>query len=145
MFELTTEITIAASAERVWAVLVDMARWPEWNPFLVAGAGDLVEDERIHVTIQQAGGKPMHIAPRVLKAEPAQELRWRGRLIIPGLFAGEHAFVLHPESANVTRFVQTERFTGILIPFFRRMLDTETRAGFEAMNAALKARAESER
>jgi hypothetical protein len=38
--------------------------------------------------------------------------------------------------------VQSEKFGGILVPFLRKMLDTSTRAGFEALNAALKARAE---
>ena len=42
------------------------------------------------------------------------------------------------------RFHQWERFGGVLVPFLRKMLDTSTRAGFEAMNAALKARAEAQ-
>ena len=38
--------------------------------------------------------------------------------------------------------MQSERFGGILLPFLRKMLDTSTRAGFAALNAALAARAE---
>ena len=39
--------------------------------------------------------------------------------------------------------VQREEFRGVLVPFFWKSLDTHTRQGFEAMNAALKQRAEA--
>jgi hypothetical protein len=41
-----------------------------------------------------------------------------------------------------TRLVQSERFTGLLVPFLRKGLERGTRPGFEAMNAALVRRAE---
>lgn len=40
------------------------------------------------------------------------------------------------------RFVQQERFTGILVGLFKGTLD-KTETGFEEMNAALKKRAEA--
>ena len=39
--------------------------------------------------------------------------------------------------------VQREEFRGVLVPFFWKSLDTHARQGFEAMNAALKQRAEA--
>ncbi len=33
--ELTAEVTVAATSERVWQVLTDLARMPEWSPELV--------------------------------------------------------------------------------------------------------------
>ena len=42
-----------------------------------------------------------------------------------------------------TRFIQGERFTGLLVPLLRKNLDRGTREGFEAMNQALKARVEA--
>lgn len=42
-----------------------------------------------------------------------------------------------------TRVVHRELFNGALVRFMRKSLDTRTREGFEAMNAALKARAEA--
>ena len=41
-----------------------------------------------------------------------------------------------------TRFIQRERFTGALVPFVRRSLDRGTLPAFQAMNAAIKDRAE---
>ena len=40
------------------------------------------------------------------------------------------------------RFVQEERFAGLLAPLVFRFVERGTRRGFEAMNLALKARAE---
>jgi hypothetical protein len=40
------------------------------------------------------------------------------------------------------RFVQDERFTGLLAPLVLRFIARRTWKGFEAMNQALKARAE---
>jgi hypothetical protein len=44
---------------------------------------------------------------------------------------------------NRARFIQRERFNGVLVPFFGRSLDTATKRGFKAMNEALKIRAEA--
>ena len=46
-------------------------------------------------------------------------------------------------SATGTRLVQSEFVDGMLVRVMRKSLDTNTKSGFEAMNVALKARAES--
>jgi hypothetical protein len=71
-----------------------------------------------------------------------EELRWLGHLFIPGLFDGEHIFELYENTDGSTTFVQREKFTGLLVSLFEKMLDTNTLAGFEAMNKKLKALAE---
>jgi len=38
---------------------------------------------------------------------------------------------------------ESQAFTGVLVPFMRSSLDTNTAAGFDAMNTALKDRAEA--
>jgi hypothetical protein len=78
----------------------------------------------------------------VLKAEPNRELRWLGRLLVPGLFDGEHIFIIELLGAERVRFIQREIFTGMLVPFLTGALDRDTRHGFEEMNQALKDRAE---
>ena len=142
MKELRSEIEIQASAERVWQLLTDFASFPQWNPFIHRASGNLKMGERLEVNIQPSGASGMTFRPTVLKAEPNRELRWLGRLLIPGLFDGEHVFTIEPLGTNQVRFVQREIFTGLLVPLFARGLDTDTRRGFEEMNQALKARAE---
>jgi hypothetical protein len=85
----------------------------------------------------------MTFRPTVLAVDPARELRWLGHLLLPGLFDGEHEFQIHRLGPTRVRFVQQERFTGMLLPLFARNLDKHTLPGFKAMNLALKARAEA--
>ena len=84
----------------------------------------------------------MTFRPVVLVAAPEQELRWLGRLFLPGLFDGEHAFRLEQQT-EACRLWHTERFSGVLLPLFGEGMLEATWRGFEAMNAALRTRAET--
>ncbi len=138
---LSTHVDIQATSGRVWEVLSDLAAYPEWNPFIPRIDGEIRPGGRLEVRIQPPGAKGMTFRPTVLKAEPNRELRWRGRLWLPGLFDGEHAFTIEPNAAGRVRFIQSETFTGLLVPFFSGTLEA-TRRGFEDMNQALKRRVE---
>jgi hypothetical protein len=85
----------------------------------------------------------MTFKPKVLNAEPNRELRWLGRLLVPGLFDGDHSFTIQPLEDDRVRFIQREAFKGLLGPLFARSLDTNTQRGFEEMNHALRERAEA--
>jgi uncharacterized protein YndB with AHSA1/START domain len=39
MSAITTDILIKAPPERVWAVLMDFAAYPAWNPFIISIEG----------------------------------------------------------------------------------------------------------
>jgi hypothetical protein len=143
--EIHTEIEINSSAARVWHVLIDCAAYPEWNPFVRRLEGELRVGARPRVTIQPPAGKAMTFRPIVLTAEANCELRWLGHLWVPGLFDGEHAFAIEPLGEQRVRFIQRERFHGLLVPILAKMLDRDVRRGFEEMNRALKLRSELEK
>ena len=140
--QLYTEIEIEASAEQVWDILVDFASYPQWNPFVRSVVGELQQGARLQIAVQPSGSKIMRFSPVVLVAEAGRELRWLGRFLFPGVFDGEHSFVIEPLSDCKVRFRQSERFSGLLVGLFRASLDRETKRGFEEMNRALKQRAE---
>ncbi len=143
MREIRTEIDIDAGPGRVWEILADFDRQAEWNPFIRSIEGEPQEGSRLSLRVGAPGGKVMAFKPTVLEVAPNEELRWLGRLILPGIFDGEHVFQLEPiDSGRRTRFVHREEFRGLLVPLLWKSLDTETRRGFEAMNEALKSRAE---
>jgi hypothetical protein len=141
MRHIERSVTINTSADRIWQILVDFARYPEWNPFVTSVAGEPIVGKRLNVRLRPPGGMAMTFKPRVLVASPGRELRWIGRLLFPGLFDGEHSFIIEPIPANSCRLVQAEKFTGLLVGLFGKGFDA-TAAGFEQMNQALKARAE---
>ena len=144
MREIQTEIEMAATPARVWQVLTDLTAYPQWNPFITRAHGELREGARLEVFIQIPGGSGRVFRPEVLKVARERELRWLGRLAVPGLFNGEHIFRIEPRGTGRTRFLHGERFTGLLIPFLGSVLD-KTARGFGLMNEALRARAEADR
>ena len=140
--EIRTEVTIQAPAERVWAILIDFPSYPSWNPFVREILGDPVPGSRLTVRLSQGGSSVTTFHPRVKAARPNQELRWLGRLGIPGLFDGEHSFTIAPAPSGGVSFSQCESFRGLLVPLVWRTLDRKTRAMFERMNEAIRARCE---
>ena len=140
--ELRSEIVIEAPPERVWSILTDFERFPEWNPFIRKISGKIEARGRLSVTLHPSGGRTTAFKPTILKAEPNRELQWIGHIGFPGLFDGQHIFELQPLGDSMTRFVQREQYGGILLPFVSGMLRNETARGFDEMNRALKERAE---
>jgi hypothetical protein len=139
---LDTSIEIDAKPARVWSVLTDFANYPRWNPFFRAIDGELEVGKTLDIAVEPPGGRAMKFHPVVLAVEPDRELRWKGKLLIPGLFDGEHWFRLRPSQHGKVVLEHGESFSGILVPRFKPSLDSHTRAGFVAMNEALKREAE---
>lgn len=140
--ELRTETEIAASADRVWSVLADFPSYGSWNPFIREVEGELREGARLRVLLGASGKRAMTFRPRLKVVEPQREIRWLGHLLVPGLFDGEHRFQIEELAPNRVRFVQSERFKGILLPLLRRALQRDTLRGFDEMNRALRSKAE---
>ena len=140
MRRIETAIDIAAPPQAVWDVLVDFAAYPDWNPLIRRLQGEARVGARLEVTVQPPGGRAMTFKPTVQAADPGRELRWLGRVLLPGLFDGEHGFRLGP-SAGGCRLHHGKTFSGILVPLFDKMLE-KTERGFRALNEALKQRAE---
>jgi len=136
---ISREIKIDAPPERVWAVLTDLAAYPEWNPFIRHIQGELRVGGKLEVRIQPPGGAGMTFRPTVLAVDAGQELRWLVRLLRPGLHDGEHALRIEALGGGRSRFVQSETFSGLLVGFRKGTL-AKTANGFQAMNEALKAR-----
>ena len=109
MRELRREIDIDAPPAAVWAVLTDTRSYSEWNPFMPHLAGELREGAKLEVRIEPPGGRAMTFKPTVLAVEPDRELRWRGRLLVPGIFDGEHILHIEPLDQARSRFTQAER------------------------------------
>jgi hypothetical protein len=140
---LRTEIDIRATPERVWQILTDFDAYPEWNPFLVRATGTPRPGQRLTLRMQPVGGRAMTFRPTVLDATPGRRLRWLGRVLLPGLFDGEHSFTIDPLGEGNVRLIHAEEFRGILVPLLWRSLQRRTLPAFERMNQALRTRAES--
>jgi hypothetical protein len=140
MKTVSATIEIAAPPLAVWAVLTDLARYPEWNPLFPEASGEVAVGKRIRLRgVHPANGRMMTVQPRILAAEPGVELRWAASL--PGIISGEHSFVLSPANDG-TRLVQSESLRGLLTAFAGKTV-ARSEASFQALNEALKKRVEA--
>ncbi|MEL6793379.1 MAG: SRPBCC domain-containing protein [Pseudomonadota bacterium] len=138
--EIVTSATLPASPEAAYAALIDGDAYPDWNPFITSLQGEAQVGETLEIIVDPAGGDPMSFTPEILVADPGRELRWLGSAPIPGVFDGEHYFILEAAEGG-TRLTHGERFSGALLWF----MDVETfRTDFEAMNEALARRLAAE-
>lgn len=142
--ELHTQVDVDATPEAVWSVLIDLDRYAEWNPFIVEAHGTVAVGDKLVNRMQAPGRKAMTIKPTVTAVESAQAFEWLGNLGFPGVFDGRHRFDLEATPTGSARVIHSEQFDGLLVRFMRKTLDTKIKEGFEAMNIALKSRAEAQ-
>jgi len=128
MRRISSEIEIDAPPEKVWDVL---SSDHDWDPFIERIEGDLSVGSKLVVKFRN--GPTMR--PVVTEAEPGRVLEWLGSAGVKGIFDGRHRFELS-ETTNGTNLVQSEQFSGILVPFLGRLL-TNTEQNFAKANEAL--------
>lgn len=140
---LHTEISIDASPKQIWGVLTDFPGYQFWNQSIPHAEGEAKAGTLLRVVIQWPGLKSSPYELEILDALPERELRWLGHFGKTGLMDGDHRFVLEPTVEGRTKVIQSEYFSGLLVPFFAPWLKKNVLSGFEQMNVALKNRVES--
>lgn len=138
--QIQRDTVINAPAAAVWEIATDTKRYPQWNPYHVYVAGELVEGEALIVDIEKPNGATITVEPIVERVVPGLELVWSW---------GTWGWVTHRHTLRVvdvgegkTRFVQSERVTGIGALF------ADMRAvgpGYKLATLAAKSRAEARR
>ena len=121
MKELSTEIEFEGTREEVWEILTDLSAYPAWNPFLQEIEGELRVGARLRVRLQPVDERGITMKPTVRAVEPGRELRWLGHLLVPGSSTGSIDSGSKARPGPV-RFVQSERFGGVLVPLMWKRL-----------------------
>jgi len=130
------EITIKATPEEVWSVLIDARGYESWNPLLVPVSGEFREGAAIEYRMTQPNGKEVVMNSRVKKMIPNKELNQHAG--IPGVLTADHSYRLEPVQGG-TRLVQYEIDNGIAMLFWDSSWVQST---YEKVNLALKKRVE---
>lgn len=141
MKNLQTEIIINATPEKVWNILMDFAKYPEWNPFVKEITGSQQVGGQLKVTLKNGKGTSV-FTPTVVSNETANVFEWLGSIPL-GLFKGKHRFAIEKISETQVKFIHSEQFSGLLAGLIMSQIGETTRNGFIAMNKALKERAEA--
>ena len=139
-YTLEASVQIHASPQRVWAVLTDLAAYPDWNPFIISSAGQLKPGATLVNRMHDATGDTT-FTPVVQVVDPGRELQWIGRVGPGWIFDGRHTFTIRQIGPGLVLFTQREDFTGVAVPFYEGHLSADTLPMFRAMDAALAAQA----
>lgn len=128
---------IAAPAQAVWDVLVDVDRWHEWDPNVERVDGQAILGGRIKVhTSLSSTTIPVDVA----EFEPPHRMVWRGGMPL-GLMTGTRTFSLS-ETGGVTSVDVHEVFSGPLVGIMGRFMP-DLQPSFDAHVEGLRARLES--
>ena len=141
--EITTTTEIAATPENVWAVLADLASYPQWHPVYLSVTGQLAAGSTLTITTTHpTTGRTMTAKVKVRTAEPNGELRWVSRLL--GVTISERVVRLSP-AAGGTSLEQAGTYRGVGGNRLRGTVKTITRIqdSFAAINQAIKEQAEA--
>lgn len=130
--------TIQAGPDEVWAVLGDVAHYPDWDSGVEKVEGRLEHGARLKVFSELDPGRGHPI--KVTELSPGKGMTWRGGMPL-GLFRGVRTYRLTPTGDGVTRFEMREQFTGPLLPLIGRSLP-DFQPSFDKFARGLKARVE---
>lgn len=136
--EISTEIIINSTPEKIWNVLVDFHNYSKWNPFIVNITGEPKKGEKIELQLHLKSGRNRTYHPNITKVEKLSELRWKGKLLSSSLFEGERILKIEKIDDKSVKFINKEVFSGIASSFTPKKMDSDIEESFQMMNTALK-------
>lgn len=138
--EMETEVVFDTPKEKVWKVLTENEKYPEWNPFITSSLGEMKIGANI-INVMNNKGKETTFRPVITVLEEYKSLEWLGSGL-GGMFKGNHYFHLVAIEDAKTKMLHGEKFSGFLSGLIMQMIAKDTHANFELMNAAMKKRVE---
>jgi hypothetical protein len=132
-------IIIEAPLRRVWEILSDFDRYPEWNPLIGKIRGTVDEGALVLAYVCPL---KVNFPVRIISFKPMQEIIWQGRIPSASLMQGEHYYYLKDLGNNSTELIHGENFTGWLSDFMPAFLLSELQDAYEYHNQKIKVIAE---
>lgn len=141
-FALRETFLIDAPVERVWEVIVDLPRYPEWNPFVVAARSSLVAGDPIFLRVRVFPFFAQSQREIVTECFPGRRLCYGIRPLPARLLGSRRCQEVREATRESTRYTSEFELTGRLAPLTRTCFGARLEAGFGAASLALKRRAE---
>lgn len=144
MFKVSATTDIEATPETVWEAIIQMKKYADWNSQLHYLGGKLALDETIHLKLTPVGQKGYEFKPKVIEFKPNQQFAWVARTGFPGVFDGEHHFIITDLGNGHSRLDNFEIYSGLLSPIIKHLpMMKGADIGFAIMNKEIKQRAKS--
>ncbi len=138
MKEYRASTTIKATPEKIWAILTDAAKYPEWDPMAERIDGRIALGEKVTAYTKLSPGRGF--PAKVTEFIPGRKMIWSGGMPL-GLFKGVRSFTLVPQEDGTVEFTLQEVFSGPMLALIGGTIPDMTVA-FEGFVAGLKKRAE---
>ncbi|MGE4054688.1 MAG: SRPBCC family protein [Vicinamibacterales bacterium] len=142
MARYMTSLDINAPAGRVWRILTSFDRYREWNPQIPSAAGKPEEGTRITLRLALPGRPAMDLDATIEQVKVDQFLSWRGHLLAPWFFEGYREFAIQEAGPNRVSVTHVEDVHGLFAPLFLLIMGGPIIRSQQALNEALRARAE---
>lgn len=134
--EIITECVIHASAEKVYSVISNLEKFPEWTKD-IAFSGDVRSGGKMRIIVNDPESGPMRLKSEIEKMNERMIL-FR-HTMAPIIFKCLHRYEIIPLTENKVRFINAEIFSGLAVPFVRKKkLLINARKFKDGFNASLK-------
>jgi hypothetical protein len=130
---------VDAPKQAVWATLVDLGAYDEWNPVITSARGVVAEGAGLDLRFERGGEPAQGVEVELVIVRDERKLRWMYRLLVPGLRDVELEILLEPDGADRTHVRASERYEGLLAPL---VPIAERRRDLEAIVEALETQVE---
>ena len=139
---VAAEIEIDATAERVWSILTDFERYPDWNPFTVEVKTTLRIGDSVVMNVHLPGKRPKERTEWVNRVEEGRVFAWGMHALHPAVLTANRFQWIESLGAGRCRYRTEDVMSGWLAPIVVAFYGRSMRLGFESVASALKARAE---
>lgn len=141
MTAIRATIDIDAPAERAWAILCELERYGEWNPFTPKVECDRVVGHPIVLHVVFDGASPRRQVETLRRWAPGEELRWGMTMGPAWFFRAERWQRIEPLGPTRCRYATEDTFEGLFAPVVLALYRAKVQRGFDAAAAALAERA----
>ena len=119
-FRIETSVSVAinASADTIWKLLTDAAKFPSWNSTVTSIDGTIAAGEKLALRVPAAPKRVFK--PKVITFEPGVKMVWSEGAA--PMFKGVRTYTLAPKSDGTTEFTMTEVLRGLAVPMAKGSL-----------------------
>lgn len=132
---ISTEIIIDAPKEKVWKVLSELEKWPEWTSLMVSAKGEFKKDSRLTLEFANPEGGSVVFERTLFLFKPENAFGWTGNAF--GGLKDFHVFELEAVEDGKTKLIQSDGLHGADVPGVEQM-EQQMLEGYKVFNYELK-------
>ncbi len=139
----SSEARIDASSEEVWAVIMDLDKYPEWNPYTIKMTSTLKIGDPMVMKVKMNDLVTLDQTEHIRVLEAGHKVCWGINTDTPEFNSGERCQWLEPLPGGGTLWRNEDLIEGSANPLVSALFGGDVQRGFDAVGVALKKRVES--